>query len=264
MKTNLIKELYQYRELLKNNVKKEIRGKYKGSFLGVLWSFISPLLMVLVYSFIFPLLMGTPNDYVVYLITGILPWTFFAGCISSGTITVILNANLIKKVYFPRELLPISVVLSGAINFVISCIVIFLFLFISGIGISANILYFPLILLIQVMFLLGVTFFLSAINVYIRDVEYIMNFITLLLMYLTPILWEVKMITERAPEYAQYVKYLFLNPMAGIIDSYHQIFYYKNAPNGSLLLYTALVSAGVLLLGYLTYRKLEKGFAEEL
>ncbi|MFV0424973.1 MAG: ABC transporter permease [Bacilli bacterium] len=260
----LFKELYQYRELLKSNIKKEIRGKYKGSFLGVLWSFVSPLLMVLVYSFIFPLLMGTPDDYVVYLVTGILPWTFFAGCVSSGTITVILNANLIKKVYFPREVLPISVVLSGAINFVISCIVIFIFLLTSGIGLSGNLVYFPLILLIQVMFSLGVTFILAAINVYIRDIEYIMNFIILLLMYLTPILWEVNMITTKAPQFKEYVKYLFINPMAGIIDSYHQIFYYKSAPNSNILLYTLVISVVLMIVGYFTYRKLEKGFAEEL
>ncbi len=260
----MFKELYQYRELLKSNVKKEIRGKYKGSFLGVLWSFISPLLMVLVYSFIFPLLMGTPEDYVVYLVTGILPWTFFTGCVSSGTITVILNANLIKKVYFPREILPISVVLSGAINFVISCFVIFIFLFTSGIGVSPYLIYFPIILLIQIIFSLGVTFILASVNVYIRDIEYITNFMILLLMYLTPILWEVSMITERAPHLVEYVKYLFINPMAGIIDSYHQIFYYQNAPNMMLLLYTFVVSCALLLIGFFTYRKLEKGFAEEL
>ncbi len=260
----LFRELYQYRELLKSNIKKEIRGKYKGSFLGILWSFISPLLMVMVYSFIFPLLMGTPDDYVVYLVTGILPWTFFTGCVSAGTITVILNANLIKKVYFPREILPISVVISGAINFVISCIVIFIFLFVSGIGLSANLIYFPLILLIQIVFLLGITFIISAVNVYVRDVEYIMNFLILLLMYLTPILWEADMIVERAPEYAGYIKYLFINPMAGIIDSYHQIFYYKSAPNPEILTYTMVVSIALLFVGYVIYRKLERGFAEEL
>lgn len=260
----LFKGLYQYRELLKSNIKKEIRGKYKGSFLGVLWSFVSPLLMVLVYSFIFPLLMSVPEKYVVYLVTGILPWTFFVGCVSSGTITAIINANLIKKVYFPREILPISVVLSGAINFAISCIVIFIFLFTSGIGVSAYILYFPIILLIQIMFTLGVVFILSSVNVYIRDVEYIMNFIILLLMYLTPILWEFDMITTRAPQYADYVKYLFINPMSGIIDSYHQIFYYQSSPNMVVLGYTFVISFVLMVVGYLTYRKLEKGFAEEL
>ena len=122
---NLLKELYSYRELLKTNVKKEIRGKYKGSLLGVLWSFINPLLQVVVYAIIFPYLMrGTSEHYLVYLITGIIPWTFFITSVNQGMTTVRANAGIIKKVYFPREILPISVVLSQLVNFLISCIII--------------------------------------------------------------------------------------------------------------------------------------------
>ncbi len=256
---NLFKELYQYRELLKSNVKKEIRGKYKGSLLGVLWSFISPLLMVMVYSFVFDVIVKINiENYSVYLITGILPWIFFSGCVASGTITVIINANLIKKVYFPREILPISVVLSGLINFLISCIVIAIFLIVSGIGFSSNIIYFPLIVFVQFLLCLGVTFILSGINVYIRDTEYIMNFLILLLMYLTPILWEIK----DAPDTLK--NYIYLNPLTGIIDSYRKIFYYKMKPDFNILFITGVASLILCVVGYFIYRKLERGFAEEL
>ena len=124
----LINNLYNYRELLKSNVKKEIRGKYKGSILGILWSFVNPLLMVLVYAIVFPYIMRVKTDnYLVYLITAIIPWNYFTTAINQGMITVRMNAGIIKKVYFPREILPISVVSSGLVNFFISCIIILIF-----------------------------------------------------------------------------------------------------------------------------------------
>ena len=122
----LFKDLYQYRELLKTNVKKEIRGKYKGSFLGVLWSFINPLLQVLVYAIVFPFIMrSSPDHFIVYLVIGIIPWNFFITCMNQGMITVRMNAGIIKKVYFPREILPLSVTLSGLVNFFISYIILY-------------------------------------------------------------------------------------------------------------------------------------------
>ena len=126
----LINNLYNYRELLKSNVKKEIRGKYKGSILGILWSFVNPLLMVLVYAIVFPYIMRVKTDnYLVYLITAIIPWNYFTTAINQGMITVRMNAGIIKKVYFPREILPISVVTSGLVNFFISCIIILIFVY---------------------------------------------------------------------------------------------------------------------------------------
>ena len=138
----MLKNLYQYRQLLKSNVQKEIRGKYKGSFLGILWSFINPLLQVLVYALVFPFIMkNTQENYVVFLIVGILPWTWFVSSISQGTSCILANAGIIKKVYFPREILPISVVTSGLVNFLISCIIIIIFLLFSGIGFSINLIF---------------------------------------------------------------------------------------------------------------------------
>lgn len=173
----MFKELYNYRELLRTNVKKEIRGKYKGSFLGVLWSFVNPLLMTLVYAIVFPfLLRSTTPHYVTYLVIGILPWTWFTTIIAQGTTTFLSNAGIIKKVYFPREILPISVVTSGLINYLISLLIIAIFLICSGIGFSGYILYLPLIIIVQYVFSLACVFLTSSINVYVRDAEYIINF----------------------------------------------------------------------------------------
>lgn len=257
---NVFKNLYQYRELLKTNVHKEIRGKYKGSFLGVLWSFLNPLLMVAVYAIVFPYIMRTNSidNYLIFLIVGVIPWNYFTTVITSGSNCVWLNGGIIKKVYFPREILPISVVAAGLINFLISCAIILLFLIFGGIGLSFQLLWLPLIALIQSAFSLGLLFILSAINVYVRDVEYVVSFILNLLFYATPILYTASMF----PEKIRWV--LYLNPMTHLIDAYRSIFYYQTMPQISSLLYILVLSVLVLIFGYFVFRKLEKGFAEEV
>ena len=253
------KELYQYRELLKTSVHKEIRGKYKGSFLGILWSFLNPLLMVLVYAIVFPYIMRIQQEhYLVFLITGIIPWVFFTSVVTSGCNCVWTNGGIIKKVYFPREILPISVVLASLINFLISVIIILIFAIFGGIGISKYLLLLPLIALIQSCLSLGFLLILSAINVYVRDIEYIVQFIVNLVFYATPILYTSDMFPQN------FRMILYLNPMAHIIDAYRAIFYYKTMPNLYSLSSIGIVSIIILIMGYLIFKKLEKGFAEEL
>jgi len=256
---SIFKNLYQYRELLKTNIQKEIRGKYKGSFLGVLWSFLNPLLMVLVYALVFPYIMRTNVDnYLIFLIVAIIPWNFFTTCITTGCNCVWINGGIIKKVYFPREILPVSVILAGLINFLISCIIILLFLLFGGVGFSFQLFWLPLIAVIQSMFSLGLLFVLSAINVYVRDVEYLVAFLLNLLFYATPILYTADMF----PESIRWV--LYLNPMTHFIDAYRSIFYYQTMPNLTSLFYILGLSFLILVFGYFVFRKLEKGFAEEV
>lgn len=255
----MLKELYKYRQLLKSNIRKEIRGKYKGSFLGVLWSFVNPLLSVLVYAIVFPLVLkNTQPHYVTYLIIGIIPWTFFTTSISQGTTTVLVNGGIIKKVYFPREILPISVVSSALVNFLISCIIILIFLIFSGIGFSYYIFLLPLIAVVQYIVILGIVFITSAINVYIRDAEYIINFFVNMLFYATPILYS----SDLFPVRFRWI--LNLNPMAVIINSYRDILYYKQLPNMFSLGILFIVGIIILLFGIIIFKKLEKGFAEEV
>ena len=123
------RNLYQYRELLKTSVKKEVRGKYKHSFLGVLWSFLNPLLQIGVYALVFPLIMkSNETNYTVFLCCALIPWNFFSMAINRSSFTMVENGNILKKVFFPREILPISVVTSEAVNFVISTLIILGFL----------------------------------------------------------------------------------------------------------------------------------------
>lgn len=256
---NLIKNLYDYRELLKSNVKKEIRGKYKGSFLGVLWSFVNPLLTVLVYAIVFPYIMRVKTEnYLIFLIIGIIPWTFFTTVINQGMITVRMNEGIIKKVYFPREILPISVALSGLVNFFISCIIILIFCIFGGVGITWHIVLLPIIALIQFILSLGLILGLSAINIYIKDTEYIVQFFINMLFYATPILYQSTLF----PEKIRWI--LYLNPMTQIIDAYRNIFLYHQLSNIMGILYATIVSIIIFAIGLLIFRKLEKGFAEQV
>lgn len=255
----LFKNLYNYRELLKSNVKKEIRGKYKGSFLGVLWSFFNPLLMVAVYAIVFPYIMRMKTDnYLVFLICGIIPWIFFTTSINQGMITIRTNEGIIKKVYFPREILPISVAISGLINFFISCIIILLFCIFGGIGLSWHVILFPIIALIEFTIILGLILALSAINIYVKDTEYIIQFIINMLFYATPILYSVTLF----PNKIRWI--LYLNPMTHIINGYRDIFMYHQLPSLISVSYMLGIAVIVFAIGLAIFRKLEKGFAEEI
>lgn len=255
-----INNLYNYRQLLKSNVKKDIRGKYKGSFLGILWSFVNPLLLTLVYAIVFPfLLKSTEPNYVTFIVIGMLPWNYFITVINQSSGCILYNGGIIKKVYFPREILPISVNVSGLINFLISCIIIFIFLIFSGIGFSWYILFLPLIILTQFVFQQGIALMLSAINVYVRDSEYIVGFFMNLLFYATPILYTSTLFEGSS------LKYLIkLNPMATIVECYRDVLFYQSMPHIKSLIVVLLASIVLLFIGLRIFKKLERGFAEEV
>lgn len=255
----LVNNLYNYRELLKSNVKKEIRGKYKGSFLGILWSFINPLLQTIVYTIVFSTIMPNRMDnYLIYVVTGIIPWNFFLTSMIQGMTTVKANAGIIKKVYFPREILPISVVLSGLVNFFISCAIILLFCICSGIGISWHIILVPFIAVLQFLFTLGLVFALSAINVYIQDTEYIVQFILNMAFYATPILY----LPSELPTLFQQI--LNLNPMTHIMVAYRDLFMYHILPGAKTMMILTIISILICFFGYKIFKKLERKFAEQI
>ena len=258
----IFKNLYQYRELLKTNVKKDIRGKYKGSFLGILWSFLNPLLQVVVYYIVFPYLMrgADIDNYIVYLVTGIIPWTFFASCISAGTSVIKANDGIIKKVYFPKEVLVVSQVLSGIVNFFISSIIVILFCLLSGVGISIHIITIPIIVLIQSILTLGIVFILSSLEVYAQDLEYVVTFILNMLFYGTPILYSISSFSN-----AGLVGTLIrLNPMTTLMFAYRDAFMYHQWPDFTNLFFVLILGLVTLAIGYQIFKKLEKGFAEKL
>jgi lipopolysaccharide transport system permease protein len=255
----VFKNLYEYRELLKSSIKKDVGGKYKNSVLGVLWSFLYPLLQIAVYAIVFPLIMrSNMENYTVFVCCGLIPWNFFSTAISRSSFTMIENGNILKKVYFPREILPISVVTSEAVNFVISTIIILAFVLGTGMGLTWYVIFYPVILLIQYILLIGISLFVSSITVYFRDLQHFIGIALQLLFYATPIVYATNII----PESYQWI--LRLNPMTFIIDGYRSIFYYQQQPDFISLGITLLVSLILCVVGYLLFSKLQKRFAEEL
>lgn len=256
---NVFKEIYNYRELLKTNIKKEIRGKYKGSWLGVLWTFLNPLLMLAVYAFVFPYILRVNVDnYTIFMIVALIPWNFFTTAIQSGTGSVVANGNILKKVYFPREIIPISITTSQLVNFLITCIIMAVFIIFSGVGFSVHVLLFPLLVLIQYILILGLTFILSALTVFVRDIDHFVSVILMLGFYATPIVYQGEMLPKK------FQIFLKLNPMAQLVEAYRSILYYHRMPNMTMLIIWGLGSVALLVIGYLIFKKLEKSFVEEL
>ena len=256
---SIVNELIKYKEFLRTNVKKDIRGKYKGSFLGVLWSFINPLLSVVVYAIVFHYIMRFNIDhYLIYLISGIIPWTFFTNSVNAGLNSILFNADIIKKVYFPRVILPISGVTSCLVNFSISCVIVIIFALFSGVGISFYLILLPIVAIIQYIFTLGIAFILSAVEIYVRDIEHIITFFISMLFYVTPILYT----PDYVPEKFKFI--IDINPLAYIIEAYHSIIYYKELPNMSDLGIIFIISIAIFFLGYKIFDKLQRGFAEEV
>ncbi len=255
----IIKNLYNYRELLKTSVKKDVGGKYKNSFLGILWSFINPLLQIAVYAFVFQIIMKSSiENYAVYLCCALIPWQYFSSVVLRGAATIIDNGNIIKKVYFPREILPISIVTSEGVNFLISTIIILGFVVASGIGLSVNILWYFLILAIQYIISLGVSLIVSSFSVYFRDLLHLLGVVMQLLFYATPIVYSINDVP------AQFQWLLKINPMSYLIEGYRAIFYSKVAPNFHSLAIALIMGIVLCVVGYIVFRKLEKGFAEEI
>ena len=256
---NVFKEIYNYRELLKTNIKKEIRGKYKGSWLGVLWTFLNPLLMLAVYAFVFPYILRVNVDnYTIFMIVALIPWNFFTTAIQSGTGSVVANGNILKKVYFPREIIPISITTSQLVNFLITCIIMAVFIIFSGVGFSVHVLLFPLLVLIQYILILGLTFILSALTVFVRDINHFVSVILMLGFYATPIVYQGEMLPKK------FQIFLKLNPMAQLVEAYRSILYYHRMPDMTMLVIWGLGSVALLVVGYLIFKKLEKSFVEEL
>lgn len=256
---DIFKNIYKYREFLRTNIKKEIRGKYKKSFFGVMWSFLNPLLQLLVYAIIFPIILKTTQEnYVIFLCVALIPWTYFTTTITQSASTMVVNGNIIKKVYFPREILPISIVTSGAYNFLIATLIIVAFLFFYKVGLTVYVVFYPIVLIVQYLLLLGISFILSSITVYFRDIEHFIGIVLMVLFYGTPIVYA----SNTFPENIRWI--LNLNPMTHIINGYRDIFYYQTIPDFKMLGLLFIFTIILCIAGYLIFNKLQKKFAEEL
>lgn len=257
---NTLKELYEYREMIYSLVRKELRGKYKGSVLGFLWSLLIPLFQLIIYTLVFSVFMGSNIDkFYMFLFVTLIPWFFFSNCISSGAMSLIQQKNLVQKIYFPRMVLPIAYTISYFINMLLSFVVVFAALFVSGIGVRISVLlYLPVIMIIEFIMGIGGALLFSAMTVYFRDLEYILNIVVMAWMYMTPILYPL----DTVPENIQPV--LYWNPMTSVTVAYRDILYYQQAPDMRTLIYAIVWGLVSLVAGWITFQKLQRNFVEEL
>ncbi len=256
----IIRELYAYREMISSLVKKDLRGRYKGSVLGFLWTFINPICQIIIYTMVFSVIMDSGIDnFYLFLIVGLIPWIFFSSSINGGAVSIIIQQDLVKKIYFPRKVLPISYVTSSFVNMLFSFVIIFAVLFVSGFGVNIFALVFlPLVMIIEYILALGIALICAACTVFFRDLEHILGIITMAWMYLTPIMYSVDMIPKKI------LPIFNLNPMTPVITAYRDILYFKNIPNIETLIQALCAGLAIFFLGIFIFSKLQRNFAEEL
>jgi ABC-2 type transport system permease protein len=254
----VIKELYQYRQMIFSLVRQDLRSRYKASALGFLWTFINPLLQLIVYTIVFSVIMKNGIEkYYLFLFVALIPWFFFNASVSGGSASVVNRKELLKKIYFPRQVLPIAYVTSSFVNMLLCFVVVFAVLIISGVGVDFMALsYLPIVMLVEYLLALGIAMLVSALTVYFRDLEYILGIVTMAWMYMTPIMYSNDMVPE---EYRIIFKF---NPMTSIITAYRDILYYKQAPQIDTLITATLLGIVFIIIGNIVFVRLQKGFAE--
>jgi len=264
-------ELWRYRELVRNLIARDLKVRYKNSALGMIWSWVNPLLMMMVFTVVFTVINRAPPDiphYPVFVLSGILPWNFFSASVVGATASIVGSGYLIKKVYFPREVLPLVAVLSNMVNFLIALPVFFGMALTFGVRLTPWALFMPVVLLVQVIFSIGIGLILATLNVYYRDTQIIMEVLMLAWFFVTPILWDARTIPETKVLFGitwpvQRLIY-WLNPMASIVASYRDTLYWGAQPAMDFFLRSTITAIIILALGYVVFHRFSSSFAEEL
>ena len=253
-------ELWEYRELLYFLTWRDIKVRYKQTVLGAAWAILQPFMTMIVFSLFFGGLAQIPSDgvpYPIFSYAALVPWTFFATGLSMSSNSLVGSANLIKKVYFPRLVIPIATVLSGVIDFVLAFLVLIVLMLFYGILPTANVLFLPLFVLLAFVTALGVGLWLSAMNVQFRDVRYTVPFLTQFWMFITPIAYPSSLI-ENDTLRALYA----INPMAGVVEGFRwALLGTENAP-GPVIIMSSIAAVLLLVSGLFYFRRMEKTFAD--
>lgn len=255
-----MKELYAYRQMIYSLVRKELRGRYKGSVLGFMWTFLNPLLQLFVYTMVFSVILKSDIEkYYIFLFVALIPWNFFSACLTGGASSVINEKEMVKKIYFPRQVLPISYVTTAFVNMLLCFVVVFAVILVSGIGFNFQaLIYLPIFLIVEYMLGLGIALISSALDVYFRDLEYILGVLSMAWTYLTPVMYSIEIVPESL------MSIFMLNPMTPIIVGCRDILYYKQVPELSTLLHAFILGIIVVVVGWIIFDKCEKHFVEEM
>jgi lipopolysaccharide transport system permease protein len=258
-----LRQLFRYRGLIQSLVARELKARYRGSVLGFLWSFINPLLLLLIYTFVFSVILPNRNElaqpYAVFMFCGILPWNWFSSSLMEASGSLVAGGNLIKKVLFPAEILPLVNVLANMVHFFLGLLILALFLIVYRHWPDpAGLVWFPVAVLVQLVFTSGLALFLAALTVHYRDIRDLLSNLLMFWFFATPIIYP-----WQDPNVSRF-KWLFdLNPFTHLAVSYQEIlFFYGPVGHAKWLVALGVASIGIFLGGYWFFDRLRDSFAE--
>jgi lipopolysaccharide transport system permease protein len=254
-----LRELWDYRELLYFLIWRDVKVRYKQTFLGAAWAIIQPVFTMVVFSLFFGRLAGIPSDgipYPIFSFAALVPWSFFANGLNQSSNSLVGSAGLIKKVYFPRLAIPVATVFSGIVDFALAFVVLLGMMLYYGLLPTLNTLWLPLFFLLALVTSLGVGLWLSALNVKYRDVRYTVPFLTQFWMFSTPIAYPSSLLPE--PWRTVYG----LNPMVGVVEGFRWALLGNNNAPGPIIIASSLAALAILVGGAFYFRRMEKDFAD--
>lgn len=257
--------LRQNAYMIRAMVVRDMRARYMGSFLGFFWSVIHPLTQLAIFYFVFSMVLKmrlgpeySGTNFAIWLIAGLLPWMFFAEAVTRAPAAILDQSNLVKKMVFPSEIFPIVNLTAAIVNHVIGLIILLGFLALSGQGVSIKIFWIFPYLVVAGLFILGVTWFLSAVNVFLRDIGQVISVIVNIWFFLTPVIYPPNLVPEGVRAL------LALNPMLYVVDGYRMAILGKTAPDIAGLAYVLAVGLTAFAVGGMTFKKLKPAFADVL
>ena len=255
------RELWEYRELLFFFAWRDIKVRYRQTVMGALWAIIQPLFTMVIFSLFFGRLANIPSDgvpYPIFSFTALVPWTFFANALAQASNSLVVNANMVKKIYFPRLALPIATVLAGVVDFALAFVVLLGIMFFYGLVPTVNLIWLPLFALLALVTSLGVSLWLAAMNVQFRDVRYTIPFLTQAWLFVTPIAYPSSLLPE--PWRTVYG----LNPMAGVVEGFRWALLGTDTAPGKMIIISVLVAVTLFVSGAFYFRRMEQSFADVL
>ena len=256
---NKLREIYKFKNLVYNLVARDLKVKYKGSILGFFWSLLNPLIMLIVYTVAFKYIIKIRvKDFPIFFLCAFLPWSFLSLSLSMAVSSIKDNANLVKKVYFPREILPLSIVLSNLVQFLLTFIILIPALFVFKVKLGLPLLLLPLIIIFQLAFTLGLAYILAALNVFFSDVKHLLEIFLQIWFWLTPIIYPTSFVPQRFQSLYR------LNPAVLLVESYrNSLLYDKWTPLPELLSLLGICIV-FFIIGHLVFNNYNKRLAEEI
>lgn len=254
-----LSELITYRQLLGKWAVRDIKIRYKQSLLGIAWAVLQPLALTLIFSMIFSRIVYVPTDGIphpIFYFAAVLPWVFFSSSLGFAAPSLVNNLNLVTKVYFPREIIPISSIIASFVDFCFASLVFAGMMLFYQMPVNASLLFLPVLVVLQIMLALGAGLILAALNVSYRDVRFVVPVALQLWLYLTPVIYPISMVPER------FLSLYMLNPMAGIINAYREILLYGRLPELVTLLPAIIISVVLLIGAYAYFKWAEAEFAD--